>query len=146
MLQKILDGIDDGAGQVITLGLSLGSCRVSLSDWKWRRFSCEHNLRADSPTSVLCWFYCAALTGWRACSPGCCGVQGLLSRLLWPVGVRNGPPTLVTTGPVLSPASSIDGCGKGASFPCPCHHKTGEKQGHLSDAPNFGIGSIVLPW
>lgn len=34
MLQEIINGVDVGAGQVITLGLGLDSCRVGMPDGK----------------------------------------------------------------------------------------------------------------
>ena len=53
MLQQIIDGVDDGVGQVIILVLSWGSCRTGLIDVKWGHLSQAYNFGVVSPTPAL---------------------------------------------------------------------------------------------
>ena len=53
MLWQLIDGVDVETGQVITLGLGLGSCRVGPPDGKWGQLSYDHSFGADSPTLLL---------------------------------------------------------------------------------------------
>ena len=53
MLQQITDGVDAGTGQVVTLSLGLGSCRVGLPDRKWGQLANAHDFRGDSSTPTL---------------------------------------------------------------------------------------------
>lgn len=49
LLCQIIGEVDVGAGKIITLGLSLGSCMIGLSDGNWGQHYHVHNSRADSP-------------------------------------------------------------------------------------------------
>lgn len=53
MLQQVIDGVDIGAGQVITMDLDLDSYKAGLTNVKWLQLFHGHNFRAGSPTSAL---------------------------------------------------------------------------------------------
>lgn len=96
--QKIIDGVNVGAGEVIILGLGLGNRRVGPADGKWG-LSHGHSLEAGSLTPLLTRL---ALF----CCPG--KVQNLLFQVVQLVEVRDSLPGLMTTGLALSPAPGID--------------------------------------
>lgn len=110
MVQQIVDGMDVGLGQVITLGLGLGlgSYRAGPPDGKWE-LSHAHCFWRGSPTPPL--------TGPDLlCCPG--GMQGLLFRV-FQVAIRANSHTLITTGPALPPTRGIGGQAARASSPQP---------------------------
>lgn len=78
----------------------------------------------------------------------CClgEVQDLLSRVLQLVGVRGGSPTLVTTGPCFSLASSINEWKKGHFSPAPV---AARQMGNGDSCPTLMIWELAhphLPW
>lgn len=53
VLQQIVGGVDDGVGQVLTLGLNLASHTVSLPDETWGWISHAYSFRFGSPTPAI---------------------------------------------------------------------------------------------
>lgn len=88
IFQQTIDGVDDGAGQFITLGLGLG-CRVGLLDVKWAQFSLA--------TSGLAYLHLHSYD-YRTCSP--------THLRHWWAGQRASPPTPYSTRQMRSGKSS----------------------------------------
>lgn len=104
VLQQTIDGVDVAAGQVITLSLGLGICRVGLPDGKRGQLSYDHNFGTRKPIPSLTVLALLCCLG---------KVKGLVSWMLQLLGDRNGTPTLMATGTVLPLAFNIDGWERG---------------------------------
>lgn len=162
MLQQIIDWVDDGVGQVISLCLGLDRCRVFPLDEKWRQLSRDtasglahpalttltRSLTTIGPAlmpalDVDGWgvqlfptytttIHCQCIQFYHAhkfwdflpkpmskvLSLLCCPDMelGLISLVLQLVHLRDTSPTLVTSGSTVTPATGIDGWGRGRAF------------------------------